>query len=80
MRTIKEALDLAVNLGRERARERKLEEMKEAGQDECNICGEAVPVYEDDTVQHVFDRIIKHCEERDDHYRDPDHGWMLLEE
>lgn len=64
---------------KERALAMKMEQLKRRGYDTCKLCGYEVPVYIDDSWDDVLERLEEHGQEQDDHVKDPEEGWILVE-
>lgn len=75
---VDEAWKRAAEFRQQQKMESELDQMKKQGYDPCKLCGDEVPVYEDDDHEDVLQRLIDHAEARDDHIKDPQRGWILV--
>lgn len=58
----------------------KLEELLEAGVDECTVCGEEVDIEGAESWDDIHTILEEHAHERADHVHIPGEGWILRSE
>lgn len=73
-------MEAAIDTRRQQKMDQQLREMKDQGYDVCQLCGEQVPVYEDDTHEDVLRRLTEHANEEPDHVHHSLNGWMHVDD
>lgn len=80
MGLVEDAWQAAVEVQRESKMDEQLARMKADGYDVCKLCGEQVPVYEDDIREDVLRRLTEHANDAPDHVHHSERGWMLVDD